>query len=238
MKKAFAVLVVLAMFPVGGCASSSPAPHPSPRTFDNVRRLAIVASGETRFAVLEHSSEPGRTFDEILKWNPYRAVLAPIMRLVHQGINWALESDRVSAASHHVDRLSPRTVVTDALARALEASGRFDQIRTLEREPVGEDRRRTDAIVRVTVPAWGLVRVREGEPDLLSAFADVRAQMVLRGTGVVVWEDNEDVTNPERLPLEAFTKDREFTRHELTEVLERAGQRLASELLYARGAGR
>ena len=87
MKKAFAVLVVLAMFPVGGCASSSPAPHPSPRTFDNVRRLAIVASGETRFAVLEHSSEPGRTFDEILKWNPYRAVLAPLMRLVHQGIN-------------------------------------------------------------------------------------------------------------------------------------------------------
>ena len=82
------------------------------------------------------------------------------------------------------------------------------------------------------------LRVREGEPDLLSAFADVRAQMVLRGTGVVVWEDNEDVTNPERLPLEAFTKDREFTRHELTEVLERAGQRLASELLYARGAGR
>ena len=113
-----------------------------------------------------------------------------------------------------------------------------DQVRTLEREPVGEDRRRTDAIVRVTVPAWGLVRVREGEPDLLSAFADVRAQMVLRGTGVVVWENNEDVTNPERLPLAAFTKDREFTRHELTEVLERAGQRLASELLYARGAGR
>ena len=87
MKKAFAVLVVLAMFPAGGCASSSPAPHPSPRAFDNVRRLAIVASGETRFAVLEHSSEPGRTFDEVLKWNPYRAVLAPLMRLVHQGIN-------------------------------------------------------------------------------------------------------------------------------------------------------
>src|ERR1043166_8170346 len=146
MKKAFAVLVVLAMFPVGGCASSSPAPHARLRAYDNVRRLAIVPSGETRLAVLGHSSEPGRTFDEILKWNPYRAVLAPIMRLVHQGINWALESDRVSAASHHIDHLSPRTVVTDALARALEASGRYDQIRTLEREPVGEDRRRKGAI--------------------------------------------------------------------------------------------
>ena len=108
----------------------------------------------------------------------------------------------------------------------------------MEREPVGEDRRRADAIVRLAVPAWGLVRVREGEPDLLSAFADVRAQMVLRGTGVVVWENTEDVTNPERLPLEAFTRDPELARQELTDVLERAGQRLASELLYARSAGR
>src|SRR5262245_8263641 len=238
MKKVFAVLLVLTTISFGGCASSAPAPPASPRSFDNVRRLAIVASGESRFAVLEHSVEPGRTFDEILKWNPYRAVLAPIMRLVHQGINWALESDRASATSRHVARLSPRTTVAEALARALQASGRFDGILTIAREPVGEDRRRADAIVRLAVPAWGLVRVREGEPDLLSAFADVRAQMVLRGTGGVVWENTEDVTNPERLPLEAFTRDPELARQELTDVLERAGQRLASELLYARSAGR
>jgi len=90
----------------------------------------------------------------------------------------------------------------------------------------------------VTVPAWGLVRVREGKPDLLAGFADVRAQMVVRETGTVVWEHDEDVTHPERLPLQAFTRDSEFARQGLLEVLERAGQRVANEFLYARGAGR
>ena len=88
------------------------------------------------------------------------------------------------------------------------------------------------------MPAWGLVRVREGEPDLHSAFADVHAELVLRGTGVVVWKSTEDVTDLERVPLATFTADRKFTRQQLIDVLERAGQRLASELLYARSAGR
>ena len=103
---------------------------------------------------------------------------------------------------------------------------------------MGDERRHVDAIIRVTVPAWGLVRVREGKPDLLAGFADVRAQVVVRATGTVVWEHDEDVTHPERLPLQAFTRDADLARHELLEVLERAGQRVANEFLYARGSGR
>jgi hypothetical protein len=45
------------------------------------------------------------------------------------------------------------------------------------------------------------------------------------------------VTHPDRLPLRAFSRDREFARQVTTEVLERAGRRLASEYLYTRGAG-
>jgi hypothetical protein len=84
----------------------------------------------------------------------------------------------------------------------------------------------------------GIVRVREGKPDMMAAYADARAQVVVRPTGVVVWEHDEDVTHPERLPLQALTDDGELTRQELKEVLERAGQRLANEFLYARSAGR
>src|SRR5262249_60254465 len=98
-----------------------------------------------------------------------------------------------------------------ALVRALESSGRFDEIRPYAREPIGEDRRRADAIVRVTVPRWGLVRVREGEPDLVSAFADARLEMVAPGSGVTLWSAAEDVTDAERLPMRAFTGDRDFT---------------------------
>ena len=115
--------------------------------------------------------------------------------------------------------LTPSSVVADALARRLQASGQFEEVGALDREPVGDDRRRADAIARVTVPAWGLVRVREGDPNLVSAFADTRAQLAVRGTGVIVWETALDVTNPERLPLDSFTRDREFARQELMDVL-------------------
>jgi hypothetical protein len=88
------------------------------------------------------------------------------------------------------------------------------------------------------VPAWGLVRVHEGDPDLLASFADVRGYLTIPGTGVVLWEGNEDVTAPEQFPVDSFMKDHDFARQEVVDVLERAGQRLASELMYARSAGR
>jgi len=238
--RAVAVLLVVALVAVAGCASSAP-PRPAARPFDHVNRLAVVVSGESTFTVLADSAEPGRTFDEILKWGFWgsaASLLRPVAELVHRGINWLLEADRTSDAKVDLGDVAPRTVVTAAFVRALETSGRFEEIRTYGREPVGEDRRRADAIVRITVPTWGLVRVREGDPDLVSAFADVRAEVVVPVSGVTLWTDNQDVTDGERLPLRSFTRDREFTRQQLLGVLERAGQRLASELLYARGADR
>jgi len=241
MSKRFVVLLALAVLPLWGCASSVPpvvqaAPPPVQRPFDNVRRVAVVATGESRFAVLEHSAEPGRTFDEVLKWNTYGPMFRPLAVLAHQGINWLVGLDRAADTAPDAGAVSPPVIVANALARALHASGRFEEIRALAREPIGDERRGVDAIARVTVPEWGLVRVRAGDPDLLSAFADVRAQMTTSGTGVIVWETSQDVTDPERLPLESF-RDRRFTRQQLVDLLERAAQRLASELLYAGDSG-
>jgi hypothetical protein len=158
--------------------------------------------------------------------------------LVHRGINWLLESGGAGTAGRELAGISPHGVVSAAFARTLAASADFQQIQVLDREPAGDDRRRLDAVVRLTVPTWGLVRVRAGQPDLLSGFADVRAEMTIRGTGVVVWAGTEDVTDPERFPLDTFKRDPAFTRAHLLDVLERAGERMASELIYARGAGR
>jgi len=240
MSRASVVLVVLAVVLGSGCASSAPSPpsRSAARPFETVRRVAVVVSGDSRFSVVEHSAEPGRTFDEVMKWNSALAVFRPIAELVHRGINWLLALDRTTETEPEAEAVSPRAVVADAFARTLQDSTEFDEIRVVEREPFGDDRRRLDAIIRLTVPAWGLVRVREGEPDLISGFADVRAQLVVRSTGVVLWEASEDVTDPERLPMASFTGDKQFTRHHLVDVLERAGQRLANELVYARSAGR
>ena len=241
MSKRFVVLLALVLLPLWGCASSTPSAAPAVSSqaepaFPSARRVAIVATGESHFAVVENSAEPGRTLDEVLKWNQYGPMLRPLAALVHQGINWLVGQDRAAGTAPDVGAVSPSLIVTNALARALHASGRFEEIRALAREPLGAERRGVDAIARVTVPQWGIVRVRAGDPDLLSAFADVRAQLTVPETGVIVWETSQDVTAPDRLPLTSF-KDRRFTRGQLLDLLERAGQRLASELLYARSDG-
>jgi hypothetical protein len=236
MLKSVVVVCALAVLPLFGCASATPSSvpavaAPAPGPLDGVRRVAIVATGESRFAVLEPATEPGRTFDEVLKWNSYGPLFRPLAALVHQGIQWLIGLDRAADTAPDT-KVSPQAVVSAAFARALRARGRFEEVRAVEREPTGADRQRIDVIARVTVPEWGLVRVRAGDPALVSAFAEVRAQMTASGTGVIVWETSQDVTESERVPLTSF-KDRRFTQQQMVEVLERAGQRLASELLYA-----
>src|SRR5262249_59998912 len=84
--------------------------------------------------------------------------VGPAAQLVHRGINWALEADRAATATSRLQGLSPRSVVAKSLARTLETTGWFDEVRVAEREPGAEERRGTDALVRVAVPTCGLVR--------------------------------------------------------------------------------
>ena len=220
-----------------GCASSTAPPPSVPRpttdALDGVRRVVLVASGESQFTVVQGSKEPGRELEEVLKWLPYKEILVPLARAVYWGVTWLLDTARASDTVP--PGVAPGAVVADAFARTMLASGGpFDQILAMDTEPVGEARRNAEAIVRLSVPSWGLLRVREGTPSLVAAFADVRAEIVLRETGVVVWRHEEDVTHPEALSLDALRGDRALARDQLTGVLERAGRRLASELIYAR----
>jgi hypothetical protein len=232
------VALVLLSGGLAGCASSVPEPPSRPvgAGLDGLQRVVVVPSGETRFSVVQPSKEPPPELDEVLKWLPYKYILVPLARAAYWGVSWLMTRDRDSSGAP--SDITPGVVVADAFARGLKASGPFDDVVPLGREPVGEARRNVDAIVRLTVPAWGLVSVREGDVPLVAAFADVRAQMVVRDNGVVVWEYEEDVTHPERLSADAVKQDRALSHQALTEVLERAGRRLANELVYARSRGR
>ena len=231
----FPSLVVLVL------ALSVCAAHAAPPPVGEIRSLVVVPSGESKLTIPGAStpsddSNVTRVFGEIAKWYPKAALWGVLAGLVQRGIDWLAADGRSSSDARPVRGITPGTVVAETFTRALVTSGRFDQVRTVEREPIGDERRDMDALVRVIVPTWGLVRVREGTPELMAAYADVRAQFVVRPTSTVVWEHDEDVTHGERLPLQTFTSDSAVARQALLEVLERAGQRLANELLYVRGA--
>src|SRR5262249_37810826 len=163
------------------CASASAPPPSSHQQLDRVSRLVVVTSGQARFMVVENNTEPGRTLDEIVKWTPY-FWLRYLVPLVHEGVNQLVSLDDRAVAGRDRERISPGSVVGETLARRLQASGQFGVVLALPREPIGEDRRRADAFMRVSVSRWGLMRVRENDPPLVSAFTDVTAQMVMRET--------------------------------------------------------
>ena len=239
---------MVAMVGLTACASASPPSSvavPPSAPVAEVHRLAVVPSGESKLTVPgvtstaasdEVGGTVGRVFSDIAKWYPKAYLYQALAVLVQRGADWIFHDKRSSAGDEYAHGITPSAVVAEAFTRTLVASGRFDQVRTLKGEPAGDDRRGTDAVVRVLVPTWGIIRVRDGKPEMMAAYADVRAQVVVQPTSVITWEHDEDVTHPERLPAQAFTGDLQLARQALRDVLERAGQRLANELLYARGA--
>ncbi len=116
--RALATLVVLVIVSLSGCASSSAPPSRSAaRPFDNVRRVAVVVTGESRFTVLEHSAQPGRTLDEVISWTPYRVILKPLAALVRTAFAQTLaESGQFQEITE--DDVA-REVMDAALARAM-----------------------------------------------------------------------------------------------------------------------
>jgi hypothetical protein len=238
----FLAVLILGLSACAPSVSPQSLAPPSAGPAGDLRRLVVVPSGDGRLTIpgtaRDDDSTVGRVFGEIAKWYPKAALWGALATAVQRGIDWLVADGRSSTGARPVRDISPGAVVADAFTRTLVASGQFDQVRSVAREPTGDERREMGALVRVVVPAWGLVRVREGKPDMMAAYADVRAQIVVHPTSTVVWEHDEDVTHGERLPLQAFTGDSALSRQALLDVLERAGQRLANELLYARGGGR
>src|SRR6266513_1166931 len=112
-------LILLSTVIVGCASSAAPprSPRPTGAALAGIRRVVVVASGESRFTVESASKEPGQEFDEIVKWLPYKDILVPIAKAVYWGITWLIDDARTSST---IPRdVTPAAVVTDAFARTI-----------------------------------------------------------------------------------------------------------------------
>jgi hypothetical protein len=135
----FPIMLAVALIGLSACASSAPPPSDAASFSGHVgevRRLAVVPSGESKFTMVsEKKVDAGRVLDEVVKWYPKAWALAPLAKAVQWGINWLADEGRPAGAAPRVGGTSPGAAVADAFARTLLASGRFDEIQTLEHRP-------------------------------------------------------------------------------------------------------
>src|SRR5215475_4729055 len=110
------VLLAVAIVGLSACASSAPPPPPAPRSgpVGDVRRLAVVPSGESKFTTAgTNKFDVGRAFAELMKWYPKASLYAPLAMAVEYGINWLSEQGRSADTAPHARGVSPGVVVAD-----------------------------------------------------------------------------------------------------------------------------
>ena len=238
MTRVLAPLLALAVALFSACGGRVPL-RPSGDQLQGVGRLAVVVPAQSTFTVLNarmtagvaQSMPRGMGILDTLFFLGLSVVLAG----AEAGIASAEDAALTAAVAPHVAAISAPSVLGEAFVRTLRAARRFGEIPMLDREPQGDELKRFDVVVLLKVPAWGLVRVTREEQVLMSGFAIIQARMTMASSGQVVWEEEDDATGHGWHALDSFKQDAELTRRELTDTLERAGWRLAAELLYPRG---
>ena len=211
------------------CSSSRGPVQPTSAQLQDVRRVALVLDAPSEFQIVkeqtsDRSGRPGVIVGGLL-FGALGAGLAMAANKASDG-----NKDRASAEALKPGLTASPAILRDTLRQALQASGRFAAIETPPAAPEGSAARAYDAILVVRVPTWGLL-VAQREPPLLTSFAEVEAKLTRVRTGEVLWQSSVNrFLGTAQQPLDAYRRDAELTRQELTESFETAGRFLAKEL--------
>ena len=135
MQRTVAVFLVVTLLPLAGCASSAPPPPTTPiaRPAEPLRRLVVVSTGESKFAMSEQrpaaqdSAQLDGIITEVAKWIPgwYGAVLAPLAKVIASALSLPGDSKQTADTAAKMGEVSPRAIVADAFARRLQLQERL-----------------------------------------------------------------------------------------------------------------
>jgi len=241
VSRAFAINLLCAMVSVvSGCGTGTQVLRPNAPQIAAVQTIQILGAGVADFTVINDRDPVQLTAAQMAGQTLALGIfLTPMLVVggigaIHSSTMAKRDEAHTAAIAQNVQGVSARSLLLASFIGALERSGRFRTIEILEQEPT--EAGKADAFIVLNLISYGLMRVVKGDPDSLCGFAIVQARMRLPSEPQVVWDEVEETLAHQRYPLDTFKQDPALTRRELIGALEAAGQRLAFELLYPRGA--
>lgn len=188
-----------------------------------VKKLAVIVPDDGSFTVIRErataTAAPAILF----------GVIGAAVAAAH---NEALDSSAAEALSPHLGGFSSRSELRGILAKTLKESVRFSEVQMLDQKLPAAEARKYDAVLTVRIMRWGLRAPAPTESEALAAFAEIQAQMMRVENGETLWEERDTVVGQGRHGLAAYQQDRNLLRQELQDMIEKAGYRVAMQLLY------
>jgi hypothetical protein len=151
--------------------------------------------------------------------------------------NATMDSNKAKTVRPLLKDFSCRTVLFNAFQRALSASGRFAEIRLLDKAPDAKAGDAPDGVVTLAIHDWGL-RLMQQDSEQLSAFVEIEAD--LRGIREQrwLWDEHDSFLSGRAHNLSEYQGDGALLKAELTDAIERAGGELAGQLAYPTGGSK
>jgi hypothetical protein len=188
-----------------------------------VQRVAVVVAEDGAFTVVKERAKATATGAVV-----FGLVGAAVASAANHGMDRE-EADRIRPG---LTGFSPASPLRDAFVGALKGGGRIEvDVVESERLLQGQDH---DAIIRLTIKDWGVRLPSRAISDKLAAFAEIEARMTRGRSQEVLWDEHEVSLGNGRHELAAYRQDAVLLRGELTEMLQGAGYRLATLLIYPR----
>lgn len=188
-----------------------------------VKKLAVVVADDGSFTVIrERATATGAP----------AALFGLVGAAVAAAYNAQLDRSAAEALSPHLGGFSSRSELAGILARALKESARFSEVQMLDQEPTAAEARKYDAVLTIRIVNWGLRAPAPTESARLAAFAELQIRMVRVSNSETLWEEQDTVVGQGRYGLATYQQDRNLLRQELQDTIEKAGYRVATQLLY------
>jgi len=189
--------------------------------------------GITKIAIVIEQKRPAF---EVLHWRAKTAYgISSLGGFAGDAIAHGIDKDK---DSNEAALMNPGDIQCSAIFKEslepLNNSKKFEKVYITS----GENKKELsdyDAVLTFTINRWGL-RLVERENEKLSAFVELKAEMVSAKEKKPVWDERQVIVGNKRQTVAEFTADSNMLNSELQDAIKKAGTQMSNALIYPAAA--